>query len=130
MIYPSGESLKKVGSKYKLVLMAAQRAKQLRAGMKPLIETESTNPLTIAFEEIAAGEVFGEVPDVEEIDSKVLEDIAKSGETGIEEGEEEESASDGISASEQTEDDGGAYDRESEYGSEVSYDADGDEETY
>ncbi|MBP5273402.1 MAG: DNA-directed RNA polymerase subunit omega [Abditibacteriota bacterium] len=81
MIYPSNESMKKVGSKYKLVLMAAQRSKQLKAGMKPLIETESTNPLTIAFEEIAAGEVIGITPDIEEIDSRVLEDIAKNDDT-------------------------------------------------
>ncbi|MBR4749600.1 MAG: DNA-directed RNA polymerase subunit omega [Abditibacteriota bacterium] len=81
MIYPSSESMRKVGSKYKLVLMAAQRSKQIKAGMKPLIETESTNPLTIAFEEIAAGEVFGETPDIDEIDTQVLEDIARNEET-------------------------------------------------
>ena len=81
MIYPSSKSMRKVGSKYKLVLMAAQRSKQIKAGMKPLIETESTNPLTIAFEEIAAGEVIGETPDIDEIDTKVLEDIAKSEDT-------------------------------------------------
>ena len=67
MIYPSADKLNKVGSKYKLIAMAATRSKQIKAGMKPLIETTSTNPLTIAFEEIAAGLITANIENVDEV---------------------------------------------------------------
>jgi DNA-directed RNA polymerase subunit omega len=58
MIYPSADEIdKQVESKYALVIMAAKRAKQLKEGHRTLIATESTNPLTVALEEIAAGAV-------------------------------------------------------------------------
>ena len=46
-----------VRSRYSLVVLAAKRAKQIREGAPVLIETESTNTLTIALEEIAAGKI-------------------------------------------------------------------------
>lgn len=56
MIYPSADKIdKEIDSKYALVVLAAKRAKQLKEGARPLIETRSTNPLTIALEEIATG---------------------------------------------------------------------------
>lgn len=67
MIYPSADKLNKIGSKYKLIAMASTRSKQLKAGMKPLIETTSTNPLTIAFEEIAAGVITANIDDIDEV---------------------------------------------------------------
>ena len=67
MIYPSEDKLNKIESKYKLIAIVATRSKQLRAGMKPLIETESTNPITIAFEEVAAGVITAKIPDVDEL---------------------------------------------------------------
>lgn len=58
MIYPSADTIEdKVGSRYSLVVLAAKRAKQIKEGSPVLIETASTNPLTIALEEIAAGKV-------------------------------------------------------------------------
>jgi DNA-directed RNA polymerase subunit omega len=58
MIFPSEDLLaKKVGSRYTLVVLASKRAKQLRDGAPKLIDTPSTNPLTIALEEIAAGKI-------------------------------------------------------------------------
>ena len=58
MIYPSGDTIEeKVGSRYSLVVIAAKRAKQIKEGAPVLIDTLSTNPLTIAMEEIAAGKV-------------------------------------------------------------------------
>ena len=58
MIYPSGDTIEeKVGSRYSLVVIAAKRAKQIKEGAPILIDTLSTNPLTIAMEEIAAGKV-------------------------------------------------------------------------
>ena len=67
MIYPSADTIEeKVGSRYSLVVLAAKRAKQIKEGAPVLIETASTNPLTIALEEIAAGKVtVGEAPPVE-----------------------------------------------------------------
>lgn len=58
MIFPSSDSIEKnVGSRYSLVVLAAKRAKQIKEGAPVLIDTDSTNPLTIAMEEIAAGKV-------------------------------------------------------------------------
>lgn len=58
MIYPSADTIEdKVGSRYTLVVLAAKRAKQIKEGAPVLIDTASTNPLTIALEEIAAGKV-------------------------------------------------------------------------
>jgi DNA-directed RNA polymerase omega subunit len=63
MIYPSGDKLEAlVESRYSLVVLAAKRAKQLRDGAPKLIETTSTNPLTVALEEIAAGKVTARMP--------------------------------------------------------------------
>jgi DNA-directed RNA polymerase subunit omega len=63
MIYPSGDKLEElVESRYSLVVLAAKRAKQLRDGAPKLIETTSTNPLTVALEEIAAGKVTARMP--------------------------------------------------------------------
>lgn len=44
-------------SRYSMVVLAAKRAKQIKEGAPVLIDTESTNPLTIAMEEIAQGKV-------------------------------------------------------------------------
>lgn len=63
MIYPSADTLEKWGSKYSLVVLAAKRAKQIKSGAPPLINTTSRNPLTIALEEIAAGKVLCQVAD-------------------------------------------------------------------
>ena len=58
MIYPSADTIEdKVKSRYSLVVLSAKRAKQIKEGAPVLIETTSTNPLTIALEEIAAGKV-------------------------------------------------------------------------
>ncbi len=58
MIFPSADNIKQnIGSRYSLVVIAAKRAKQIKEGAPVLIDTASTNPLTIAMEEIAAGKV-------------------------------------------------------------------------
>ena len=63
MIYPSADKLESWGSKYSLVVLAAKRAKQIKSGAPPLIDTDSRNPLTIALEEIASGRIQCQVPD-------------------------------------------------------------------
>jgi DNA-directed RNA polymerase subunit omega len=58
MIYPSPDKIdKQIDSKYALVILAAKRAKQLKEGSRPRLQTDSTNSLTIALEEIAEGKV-------------------------------------------------------------------------
>ena len=58
MIYPSADKIdENVESKYALVILAAKRAKQLREGSRPRIGTDSTNPLTVALEEISEGQI-------------------------------------------------------------------------
>jgi len=47
-----------LGSSYDLVIAAAKRAKQLRAGARPLVNTDAKNPLTIALQEIAEGSII------------------------------------------------------------------------
>jgi len=53
----------KIGDKYSLCIVAARRARQLKAGYPPLVEPNSPNPLGIAMAEIAAGKVIGLQPE-------------------------------------------------------------------
>ena len=59
------EFLKQCGSIYKLVILAAKRAKELAEGSPPLIETGHRKATSIALEEILQGKVLykTEVPD-------------------------------------------------------------------
>lgn len=58
MTSPSTDDLLKlVDSRYTLVAMTSKRARQIVEGSEPLVETQSTKPVTIAIEEIAVGEV-------------------------------------------------------------------------
>ncbi len=52
------ELIDRLGSSYDLVVAAAKRAKQLRAGARPLVNTDAQNPLTIALQEIAEGSII------------------------------------------------------------------------
>jgi DNA-directed RNA polymerase subunit omega len=68
MIYPSADKLDElVESRYALVMLAAKRAKQLRDCAPKLIETGSTNHLTVALGEIAAGKGRARMPDEAEL---------------------------------------------------------------
>jgi DNA-directed RNA polymerase subunit omega len=63
MIKPSLEELlAQVDNKYALVIIAAKRARQVKEGMLPLVDIDSTNPVTIALEEIATGKIRYEEP--------------------------------------------------------------------
>lgn len=58
MINPSLDSLvKKVDSKYTLVVLAAKRAREIMDGQQPLTESKSNKPVTVALEEVAQGEI-------------------------------------------------------------------------
>lgn len=58
LIYPVPDELDQTTNKYALVVAAAKRARQLSNGAQPLVPSESTNPLTVALEEIGAGMVI------------------------------------------------------------------------
>lgn len=57
MIYPSADKLDALGSKYALVIIAAKRARQIKDHARKLVDTNSLNPITVALEEIAEGEI-------------------------------------------------------------------------
>ena len=51
-------------SNYRYILVAARRARQLQSGAPPVIETSSRKPCRIAQDEIRAGKVKWEIPDI------------------------------------------------------------------
>lgn len=58
MINPSIVSLlKKVDNRYTLIVLTAKRSRELIDGAKPLIDTDSTKPVTIAINEINQGKI-------------------------------------------------------------------------
>jgi DNA-directed RNA polymerase subunit omega len=58
MIEPSVLSLlKNIDNRYTLVVMTGIRARQLIEGAKPLINIDSTKPVTIAINEISQGKL-------------------------------------------------------------------------
>lgn len=64
MIRPPIETLlERVPNKYLLVMLAAKRARELRAGQLPVVDVDSQNPVTVALEEIAAGRIKPEFPE-------------------------------------------------------------------
>ncbi len=58
MIRPPLESLlEKIENKYVLVVAVAKRARVLKEGQLPMVDVASSNPVTVALEEIAAGKI-------------------------------------------------------------------------
>lgn len=49
--------MERADSPYTLVIAAARRARKIQEGEKSLIETKSTKPVSIAFEEIMDGKL-------------------------------------------------------------------------
>ncbi len=54
---PFEDLLEHIDSKYRLVIVAAKRAKQLNRGAQPLIQPRSVKPAYQALEEIASGKL-------------------------------------------------------------------------
>ena len=64
MIYPPiAELVKKAGSRYALVIEAAQRARQLSQGATPLTTSDSNKEVAIASNEIFEGKISAVMPD-------------------------------------------------------------------
>jgi DNA-directed RNA polymerase subunit omega len=58
MIRPPLESLlDKIENKYALVVSVSKRARVLKEGQLPMVDVASSNPVTVALEEIAAGKI-------------------------------------------------------------------------
>ena len=49
------ENVESIDSKFRFILIAAKRARQIQGGAKPLIHTSSRKPTRIAQEEVRAG---------------------------------------------------------------------------
>lgn len=56
----------KVGNRFRLVLMAAIRAKQIKRGATAHVRAEDNRPVVVALREVAAGHVKADVPAAEE----------------------------------------------------------------
>ncbi|RKD27840.1 DNA-directed RNA polymerase subunit omega [Caminicella sporogenes DSM 14501] len=67
MLYPSiNELLKKVDSRYTLVIATAKRARQLIDGYEKLTDLESNKPVSIATQELYEGKITYEKIDLDE----------------------------------------------------------------
>ncbi len=54
-----------IGSKYRFIIIAAERAKQLQNNAKPKVKTKSTKPAYIAMRELEQGMVSFEITPLE-----------------------------------------------------------------
>ncbi len=50
-----------IGSKYRFIIVAAERAKQLQNNAKPKVKTKSTKPAFIAMKEMEEGMISYEI---------------------------------------------------------------------
>ncbi len=55
------ENVEPIDSKFRYILIAAKRARQLQGGSKPLVHTTSRKPTRIAQDEVKAGVVKWEL---------------------------------------------------------------------
>lgn len=68
MLNPSFNNFLQNGeSKYTLVMVAAKRARQIIDGSKPLVETSSNKPVTIALEELVEGKLEFDKPTIQSL---------------------------------------------------------------
>lgn len=68
MSHVSWEDLnEKVDSKFRLVIIAAKRSRQLNQGVRPLVQRKAVKPTYIALDEVAAGMLEYEVKPLEEV---------------------------------------------------------------
>jgi DNA-directed RNA polymerase subunit omega len=56
----------RVGNRFRLVLMASIRAKQIKRGATPHVRAEENRPVVVALREVAAGHVKPDMPAPEE----------------------------------------------------------------
>ena len=56
-----------IGSKYRFIIIAAERAKQLHNKAKPKIKVRSAKPAYVAIREVEAGLISFEIPQAEPV---------------------------------------------------------------
>ena len=54
-----------IDSKFRMILVAAKRARQLQAGAKPLLQTNSKKPTRVAQQEVSSGLIPLEIQEEE-----------------------------------------------------------------
>jgi len=59
-----------IGSKYRFIIIAAERAKQLQNKAKPKIKTKSTKPSFIAIREVEENLISFEIPEARKCRSR------------------------------------------------------------
>ena len=64
------DCLRKVGSRFELVILAARRAKMIMKGAKPLVDADN-RPIVMALREVAAGKVKFKHPEDKEKGSEL-----------------------------------------------------------
>ncbi len=64
------DCLRKVESRFELVILAARRAKMIMKGAKPLVDADN-RPIVMALREVAAGKVKFKHPEDKEKGSKL-----------------------------------------------------------
>jgi DNA-directed RNA polymerase subunit omega len=74
---PIEDIMEHVDSKYRLVIVAAKRAKQLNRGAGPLVQTRNVKPTYQALEEVATGKLGYEVESLAGDAARDLEPGAK-----------------------------------------------------
>jgi len=75
------DCLKKVESRFELVLLAAGRAKMLLSGAKPVVDADNRQIVT-ALREVAEGKVEFVKPETEDVQSETEPESTESPENG------------------------------------------------
>ncbi len=65
-------------SNYRYILVAARRARQLQSGAPPVVDTSSRKPCRIAQDEIRAGKVKWEIPEIRSAAEQASEMLDKA----------------------------------------------------
>lgn len=107
---PIEDLVDKVDSKYRLVIIAAKRSRQLNQGVRPLLQPKGYKTTYIALEEMAAGKVEYTIKPFEEVTKTGVyaeavkptwfREITPEGVTTEEEIEEEEQGHEGVAHAE------------------------------
>ncbi|MEA3509506.1 MAG: DNA-directed RNA polymerase subunit omega, partial [candidate division NC10 bacterium] len=75
---PIEDLTEKVDSKFRLVLIAAKRSRQLNQGAYPLVRPKGHKPTYISLEEVAAGKIEYSIRPLEEVTkAEVIEEVVK-----------------------------------------------------
>ena len=65
-------------SNYRYILVAARRARQLQSGAPPVVDTNSRKPCRIAQDEIRAGKVKWEIPEIRTAAQQAADNMDKA----------------------------------------------------